>query len=160
MSVVAGFDSPPCASSTQRMKVEAMLIETDNLVTCGQIAEMYNISNTTVSNWRNRYVGFPHPTWASVAADFFDREQVKQWHAEQFGTKGESVKPVPAKYVATQKGLQIHFGILQSSFSNWSKADIGFPEPLDYPLVTTRLYDIRAVERWLRRKGYDVPASA
>lgn len=137
-----------------------MLIETDNLVTCGQIADMYNISNTTVSNWRNRYPGFPNPIWSSVAADFFDRDEVKAWHVEQFNTKGESMKPVPAKYVATQKGLQIHFGILQGTFSNWSKADNGFPEPLDYPLVTTKLYDIRAVERWLRRKGYEVSSVA
>lgn len=56
------------------------------------------------------------------------------------------------KYIASTKGLANYFNMNAPTLSNWSNTT-DFPAPLDFPNVTVPLYDIREVEKWLRKNG-------
>jgi chromosome partitioning protein len=55
------------------------LVEPDDIVGIGEIAEMAGVSTAAVANWRARRQSFPEPLFVKKAGPFFSRRAVQRW---------------------------------------------------------------------------------
>ena len=55
------------------------LIDPDDIVGVGEIAEMAGVSTAAVANWRARGHSFPEPLFVKKAGPFFSRRAVQRW---------------------------------------------------------------------------------
>jgi hypothetical protein len=57
-----------------------MILDTDDLVSIGDIAKLTSVHNSAVVNWRHRKSGFPKPVWRSSLGDFYSLAEFKLWY--------------------------------------------------------------------------------
>lgn len=55
------------------------LVDPDDIIGVGEIAEMAGVSTAAVANWRARGHGFPEPLFERKAGPFFSRRAVQRW---------------------------------------------------------------------------------
>lgn len=67
-----------------------MLIDTDDIITSSEIAELLGVKASAVSNWKKRHEDFPKPFFAQIGYggveySLYLRPQVIAWYKERYG---------------------------------------------------------------------------
>lgn len=65
-----------------------MLWELSDLVGAGDIAALYSVGKTTVSNWIARYDDFPEPLTHVSGRAVYSRKQVQSWREAMLAEPG------------------------------------------------------------------------
>jgi len=76
------------------------LIDPEDIVGIGEIAEIAGVSTAAVANWRTRARGFPEPLFVKKAGPFFSRRAVRGWLKRRQDQRTRMVTTM-AKVIAT-----------------------------------------------------------
>ncbi len=69
-----------------RAEVEELMVD---IVTTGEIARMFGVSQPAVSNWTKRYASFPRPLKVIGKAEVYWWPEVEAWY-DDLGWQGDS----------------------------------------------------------------------
>lgn len=76
------------------------LVDPEDIVGIGEIAEIAGVSTAAVANWRTRAQGFPEPLFVKKAGPFFSRRAVRGWLKRRQDQRTRKVTTM-AKVIAT-----------------------------------------------------------
>ncbi len=75
----------------------------DELISSGEIARLFGVNPSAVSNWRTRHPGFPDP-WLEIGTlVLYVTEEVEQWQAER---AAESVDSKARRIAQLERALE------------------------------------------------------